>query len=64
MTFVSVLFLPRVSHQEKISELSAENEDLNEKLKAEEERRKRILSDKNLVKIVTAVILNMQLAVT
>ncbi|KAM7393553.1 hypothetical protein PAMP_020416 [Pampus punctatissimus] len=33
---------------EKISELSAEKEDLNEKLKAEEERRKRILSDKNL----------------
>ncbi|XP_067440515.1 microtubule-associated tumor suppressor 1 homolog A-like [Thunnus thynnus] len=36
------------SLSEKISDLSAEKEDLNEKLKAEEERRKRILSDKNL----------------
>uniref|UniRef100_A0A8C4FCS8 Microtubule associated tumor suppressor 1b n=1 Tax=Dicentrarchus labrax TaxID=13489 RepID=A0A8C4FCS8_DICLA len=33
---------------EKVSELSVEKEALNEKLKAEEERRKRILSDKNL----------------
>ncbi|XP_060941655.1 microtubule-associated tumor suppressor 1 homolog [Limanda limanda] len=33
---------------EKISELSAEKEALNEKLKAEEERRRRILTDKNL----------------
>ncbi|KAK2815551.1 hypothetical protein Q5P01_026018 [Channa striata] len=36
------------SLSEKISELSAENELLNEKLQAEEERRKRILTDKNL----------------
>ncbi|KAM3864696.1 uncharacterized protein ACN63O_010371 [Diretmus argenteus] len=37
-----------VSLSEKISELSSEKEALNEKLKAEEERRWRILSDKNL----------------
>ncbi|XP_072240160.1 uncharacterized protein [Leuresthes tenuis] len=36
------------SLSEKISELSAEKEDLSEKLRAEEERRRRILSDKNL----------------
>lgn len=36
------------SLSEKISELSAEKEALNEKLKAEEEKRKQILSDKNL----------------
>ncbi|TMS23482.1 Microtubule-associated tumor suppressor 1-like protein A, partial [Larimichthys crocea] len=36
------------SLSEKISELCAEKEALNEKLKVEEERRKRILSDKNL----------------
>uniref|UniRef100_A0A671UWN8 Microtubule associated tumor suppressor 1b n=1 Tax=Sparus aurata TaxID=8175 RepID=A0A671UWN8_SPAAU len=36
------------SLSEKISELSAENEALNEKLKAEEERRMCILTDKNL----------------
>ncbi|XP_071361832.1 microtubule-associated tumor suppressor 1 homolog isoform X2 [Trachinotus anak] len=36
------------SLSEKISELSAEKVALNEKLQAEEERRKRILSDKNL----------------
>ncbi|XP_042340247.1 microtubule-associated tumor suppressor 1 homolog [Plectropomus leopardus] len=36
------------SLSEKISELSAEKEALNEKLKAEEERRKQILTDKNL----------------
>ncbi|CAK6976086.1 microtubule-associated tumor suppressor 1 homolog isoform X3 [Scomber scombrus] len=36
------------SLSEKISELSAQKEDLNEKLKSEEERRRRILSDKNL----------------
>lgn len=46
-----------MSHlQEKISELSAENEALNEKLKAEEERRMCILTDKNLVKMVTSLI--------
>ncbi|XP_034045184.1 mucin-5AC-like isoform X2 [Thalassophryne amazonica] len=33
---------------EKISELKAENEELNEKLKMEEKQRKMILSDKNL----------------
>lgn len=33
---------------EKVSELSAEKEALNEKLKAEEERRKAVLGDKNL----------------
>ncbi|XP_013890044.1 microtubule-associated tumor suppressor 1 homolog A [Austrofundulus limnaeus] len=33
---------------EKICELSAENQDLSEKLRAEEERTQRILSDKNL----------------
>uniref|UniRef100_A0A087XQB3 Microtubule-associated tumor suppressor 1 homolog n=1 Tax=Poecilia formosa TaxID=48698 RepID=A0A087XQB3_POEFO len=33
---------------EKISLLSAENEDLSEKLRAEEERRQRVLSDKSL----------------
>ncbi|XP_065806153.1 microtubule-associated tumor suppressor 1 homolog isoform X2 [Labrus bergylta] len=33
---------------EKVSELSAEKDALNEKLKAEEERRRHILSDKNL----------------
>lgn len=33
---------------EKISALTAENEDLSEKLRAEEERRQRILSDKSL----------------
>lgn len=37
-------------HQEKVSELSAEKEALNEKLKAEEERRKQILGDKSLVR--------------
>ncbi|XP_028451813.1 microtubule-associated tumor suppressor candidate 2 homolog isoform X2 [Perca flavescens] len=36
------------SLSEKISELSAEKAALNEKLKAEEERRKQILTDKNL----------------
>ncbi|XP_070835253.1 microtubule-associated tumor suppressor 1 homolog isoform X2 [Chaetodon trifascialis] len=36
------------SLSEKVCELSAEKEALNEKLKAEEERRKHILSDKNL----------------
>ncbi|GAA6225840.1 microtubule-associated tumor suppressor 1-like isoform X2 [Lates japonicus] len=36
------------SLSEKVSELSAEREALNEKLQAEEERRKRILTDKNL----------------
>ncbi|XP_035030369.1 microtubule-associated tumor suppressor 1 homolog isoform X2 [Hippoglossus stenolepis] len=36
------------SLSEKISELSAEKEALNEKLQAEEERRRRILTDKNL----------------
>ncbi|KAK2919514.1 microtubule-associated tumor suppressor 1 homolog isoform X2 [Channa argus] len=36
------------SLSERISELSEEKEALNEKLQAEEERRKRILSDKNL----------------
>ncbi|XP_044045632.1 microtubule-associated tumor suppressor 1 homolog isoform X2 [Siniperca chuatsi] len=36
------------SLSDKVSELSAEKEALNEKLKAEEERRKCILSDKNL----------------
>uniref|UniRef100_A0A1A8CSV5 Microtubule associated tumor suppressor 1b n=1 Tax=Nothobranchius kadleci TaxID=1051664 RepID=A0A1A8CSV5_NOTKA len=36
------------SLSEKISELSAEREDLSEKLRAEEERRQRILSDRNL----------------
>ncbi|XP_039638864.1 microtubule-associated tumor suppressor candidate 2 homolog isoform X3 [Perca fluviatilis] len=36
------------SLSEKISELSAEKVALNEKLKAEEERRKQILTDKNL----------------
>ncbi|XP_026214612.1 microtubule-associated tumor suppressor 1 homolog isoform X2 [Anabas testudineus] len=36
------------SLSEKISELSAEREALNEKLQAEEERRKRLLTDKNL----------------
>ncbi|XP_070710754.1 microtubule-associated tumor suppressor 1 homolog [Pempheris klunzingeri] len=36
------------SLSEKVSDLSAEKEVLNEKLKAEEERRKSILSDKNL----------------
>lgn len=41
------------SHQEKVSELSAEKEVLHEKLKAEEERRKHILSDKNLVRTVS-----------
>lgn len=43
------------SHQEKVSELSAEKEALNEKLKAEEERRKHILSDKNLVRNVPSI---------
>lgn len=43
--------------QEKISELSAEKEALSEKLKAEEERRMRILTDKNLVKMVTSLII-------
>lgn len=38
------------SSQEKITELSAEKEALNERLQAEEERRKRILTDKNLVR--------------
>lgn len=38
-----------LSHQDKVSELSAEKEDLNERLKAEEERRKHLLGDKNLV---------------
>lgn len=36
------------SLSEKLSELTAEKEDLSEKLRAEEERRKRILTDKNL----------------
>ncbi|XP_018556450.1 microtubule-associated tumor suppressor 1 isoform X2 [Lates calcarifer] len=36
------------SLSEKVSELSAEREALNEKLQAEEERRKRMLTDKNL----------------
>nr|XP_020442637.1 microtubule-associated tumor suppressor 1 homolog isoform X1 [Monopterus albus]XP_020442638.1 microtubule-associated tumor suppressor 1 homolog isoform X1 [Monopterus albus] len=36
------------SLSEKISELSAEKQALNEQLQAEEEKRKRILSDKNL----------------
>ncbi|XP_035492626.2 microtubule-associated tumor suppressor 1 homolog isoform X2 [Scophthalmus maximus] len=36
------------SLSEKITELSAEKEALNERLQAEEERRKRILTDKNL----------------
>lgn len=44
------------SHQEKVSELSAQKEALNEKLKAEEERRKHILSDKNLVITATSII--------
>lgn len=43
------------SHQEKVSELSAQKEALNEKLKAEEERRKHILSDKNLVITATSI---------
>lgn len=43
------------SHQEKVSELSAEKEALNEKLRAEEERRKNILSDKNLVRTAASV---------
>ncbi|XP_028257950.1 microtubule-associated tumor suppressor 1 homolog isoform X2 [Parambassis ranga] len=38
----------QTSLSEKISELSAEKLDLTEKLQAEEERRRRILSDKNL----------------
>lgn len=42
---LSVSVLP----QEKVSALTAENEDLSEKLRAEEERRQRILSDKSLV---------------
>lgn len=59
MTYVSVLLCPHVcpTYQEQVSELSAEKEALNEKLKAEEERRKRILSDKNLVQIVTPIII-------
>ncbi|XP_026025319.1 microtubule-associated tumor suppressor 1 homolog isoform X3 [Astatotilapia calliptera] len=36
------------SLSEKLSELTAEKEDLSEKLRAEEERRKRMLTDKNL----------------
>uniref|UniRef100_A0A669CNN5 Microtubule associated tumor suppressor 1b n=1 Tax=Oreochromis niloticus TaxID=8128 RepID=A0A669CNN5_ORENI len=36
------------SLSEKLTELTAEKEDLSEKLQAEEERRKRILTDKNL----------------
>ncbi|KAL3995779.1 type II keratin, basic [Sarotherodon galilaeus] len=36
------------SLSEKLAELTAEKEDLSEKLRAEEERRKRILTDKNL----------------
>lgn len=39
-----------VSNQEKVCELSSEKEALNEKLQAEEERRRRILTDKNLVR--------------
>uniref|UniRef100_A0A3Q2CJ74 Microtubule-associated tumor suppressor 1 homolog n=1 Tax=Cyprinodon variegatus TaxID=28743 RepID=A0A3Q2CJ74_CYPVA len=38
----------QTSLTEKVSALSAENEDLIEKLRAEEERRQRILSDKNV----------------
>ncbi|XP_038144103.1 microtubule-associated tumor suppressor 1 homolog [Cyprinodon tularosa] len=38
----------QTSLTEKVSALSAENEDLSEKLRAEEERRQRILSDKNV----------------
>lgn len=40
---------PLFPPQEKLSELAAEKEDLSEKLRAEEERRKSILTDKNLV---------------
>lgn len=38
-----------MSDQEKISVLAAENEALNEKLQAEEERRKLVLTDIHLV---------------
>ncbi|KAI3352635.1 hypothetical protein L3Q82_019220 [Scortum barcoo] len=50
MTFVTILVCPHVypSYKEKVSDLSAEKEALNEKLKAEEERRRRILCDKNV----------------
>lgn len=43
------------SPQEKVSELAAEKEVLNEKLKAEEERRRHILGDKNLVRTPTSI---------
>ena len=38
-----------LSLQDKVSELSAEKEALNDRLKVEEERRKHLLGDKNLV---------------
>lgn len=50
LSIESVISLNFPSHQDKVSALSAENEALSEKFKAEEEKRKHILTTKSLVR--------------